>query len=71
MIMITPHSSPSAGSPRRTDVISTVRYSLPELLAELQEERMTGAFAQEKLHQTEIAKLFETQPKRRRAKSSQ
>lgn len=42
-----------------------VRYSLPELLSELQLERTTGAFAQEKLHQVEIGKLFKNRKKRR------
>ncbi|MFA6959772.1 MAG: hypothetical protein WC205_03360 [Opitutaceae bacterium] len=42
-----------------------VRYSLPELLAELQSERTTGAFSQEKLHQIEIGKLFKNRKKRR------
>jgi hypothetical protein len=42
-----------------------VRYSLPELLAELQLERTTGAFSQEKLHQVEIGKLFTKRKKPR------
>lgn len=45
-----------------------VRYSLPEMLAELKLERATGAFGMEKLDQSEIGKLFKPQP-RRRAKS--
>lgn len=50
-------------------VINEVRYSLPDLLAELQLERTTGAFSQEKLHQVEIGKLFQNR-KKRRAKPS-
>ena len=50
-------------------VINEVRYSLPDLLAELQLERTTGAFSQEKLHQVEIGKLFQNR-KKRRGKSS-
>ena len=46
-------------------VINEVRYSLPDLLAELQLERTTGAFSQEKLHQVEIGKLFQNRKKRR------
>jgi hypothetical protein len=50
------------------ELVQTVRYSLPELLAELRLERVSGSFAMEKLHQTEIGKIFQAQPKRRRAK---
>ena len=50
-------------------MINEVRYSLPDLLAELQLERTTGAFSQEKLHQVEIGKLFQNR-KKRRAKTS-
>lgn len=42
-----------------------VRYSLPEIMAELKLERTTGAFSQEKLYQAEIAKLFPKRKKRR------
>ncbi|MET0263887.1 MAG: hypothetical protein ABW223_13370 [Rariglobus sp.] len=58
----------SSASPSKP-VINEVRYSLPDLLAELQLERTTGAFAQEKLHQVEIGKLFQNR-KKRRAKPS-
>jgi hypothetical protein len=53
-----PPSAPATG-------IVEVRYSLPELLAELQLERTTGAFSQEKLHQVEIGKLFQNRKKHR------
>ncbi len=43
----------------------TVRYSLPALLAELKLERTTGSFAQEKIDQVEITKLFTTSARRR------
>jgi len=56
---------PSTPAPAAPAMINEVRYSLPELLAELQLERTTGAFAQEKLHQIEIGKLFQNQKKRR------
>ena len=42
-----------------------VRYSLPELLNELKGERVAGAFAMEKLDQTEIGKLFKAKATRR------
>jgi hypothetical protein len=56
--------------PSIAPLLSTVKYSLPELLAELQLENIPGAFVMEKLHQAEIGKLFRAQPKRRRVKSS-
>lgn len=37
-----------------------VRYSLPELLAEIENERKSASFAMEKLEQAEIGKLFKT-----------
>jgi hypothetical protein len=43
-----------------------VRYSLPDLLVEVEIERATTSFAMEKLDQVEITKLF-NQPRRRRA----
>jgi hypothetical protein len=42
-----------------------VRYSLPELLKEVQLERNAPAFAIEKLDQVEIAKLFQKNRPRR------
>jgi hypothetical protein len=39
-------------------VFTEVRYSLPEMLAELQTERTTGSYAMEKFSQVEIEKLF-------------
>lgn len=51
-----------------TDYLVGVRYSLPAVLAEIKAERMAGTFANEKLDQSEIGKLFKPQ-KRRRAKS--
>ena len=46
-------------------MLAEIRYSLPALLAELKDERAAGSFAMEKLHQAEIAKLFQTRKKRR------
>jgi hypothetical protein len=45
--------------------LAEIRYSLPALLEELKDERAAGSFAMEKLHQTEIGKLFQTRKKRR------
>jgi hypothetical protein len=44
------------------------RYSLPELLSELQLERNSGSFAMEKLNQAEIGKMFDNLRKRRAKK---
>lgn len=50
--------------------VSEVKYSLPELLKEIQQERAAASFAMEKLDHNEIDKLFKASPKkRRRAKS--
>lgn len=43
---------------------SEVRYSLPELLREVEVERRESSFAMETLDQTEIAKLFATRRRR-------
>ncbi|MDB6127605.1 MAG: hypothetical protein JWM35_1501 [Verrucomicrobia bacterium] len=42
------------------NLIGEVRYSLPEMLAEIKIERAAAAFAMEKLDQSEIKKLFKT-----------
>ncbi|CAM2860738.1 hypothetical protein [Rariglobus hedericola] len=64
-----PEPSPESAA-AAAPVINEVRYSLPDLLAELQLERTTGAFSQEKLHQVEIGKLFQNRKKRRGKTSS-
>ena len=51
------------------DPIKTVKYSLPELLAELKHERATSILAMEKLHQADIGSLFQNKQRRRRGKS--
>ena len=45
--------------------LSEVRFSLPDLLREVQLERHAPAFATEKLDQLEIAKLFQKNRPRR------
>lgn len=45
------------------------RYSLPDLLTELEQERNAGSFAMEKLNQAEIGKMFENKRKRRAKKA--
>ncbi|HEY8993646.1 MAG TPA: hypothetical protein VIM71_03090 [Lacunisphaera sp.] len=49
--------------------LAEVRYSLPQLLREVQLERDAPAFAMEKLEQVEIAKLFQKNRPRRANKS--
>lgn len=60
---------PSGPLPRLAHQIHEVRYSLPELLAELELERHAGSFAMEKLNQAEIGKMFENKRKRRAKKA--
>lgn len=55
----------AAGNLPAAPALSEIRYSLPTLLAELELERTAGSFAMEKLHQTEIGKLFQGRKKRR------
>ncbi len=45
--------------------LTEVKYSLPDLLEELKEERAIGSFAMEKLDQGEIGKLFKAKTSRR------
>lgn len=59
----TPEVPPIPQIPKIT--LAEVRYSLPELLRELNAERGSAAFAMEKLDQTEIAKLFKAKGARR------
>ena len=46
-------------------VIAEVCYSLPQMLAELKQERAAASFAMEKLDQNEIGKLFKAKAVRR------
>jgi hypothetical protein len=54
-------TEPQPGLP----ALAEVRYSLPQMLAELQLERTTGLFAMEKLDQHEIGKIFKAKTPRR------
>ena len=45
--------------------LTEVRYSLPEMVEEIQDERTTGSFAMEKMEQQDIKKLFKKKPARR------
>lgn len=50
--------------------ISEVRYSLPDLLREVQLERNAAVFAMEKLDRTEISKIFQKPRPRRVLKAT-
>lgn len=57
-----PASPPAATAPTSL-VAAEVRYSLPELLAEVKVERAAAIFANEKMEREEIKKLFKTKSK--------
>jgi hypothetical protein len=62
-------NQPAANStPPAPPLLGEVRYSLPELLRDLQQERSSAAYATEKLDQLEIAKLFQKNRPRRAAR---
>ena len=63
--MSSAHKSPPAAETGLPVELVTVRYSLPQLLAEIRIDRATGSMASEKLDQVEIGKLFKKQPQRR------
>jgi hypothetical protein len=54
----TKSTAPGSSSSSPLPVLGEVRYSFPELLNELQVERTSGSFSQEKLYQAEISRLF-------------
>lgn len=60
---------PSPSSATNLPAVAEVRYSLPQMLKELETERSAGAFAMEKLGQAEIAKLFKGRKPSRRVKA--
>jgi hypothetical protein len=65
---MTPPTPPARIAPPPI-IIGEVRYSLPQLLKEVEIERAAGFLAMEKLDQVEITKLFKAQTAARRAKS--
>jgi len=54
-----PEAGPVPGAPP-SGMLAEVRYSLPDLLAEIEAEKGSASFAMEKLDQAEIGKLFKT-----------
>lgn len=59
------HPSSDAAPDLASMQLAEVRYSLPQMLAELKLERTSGVFAMEKLDQNEIGKLFKAKASRR------
>jgi len=56
--------------PAKPPALTEVKYSLPDLLAEIDAERNSASFAMEKLDQGEITKLFKAKkPPRAKSKS--
>ena len=62
-------SIPDPAASPHNEQIATVKYSLPELLAEIKHERATGILAMEKLQQGDIGNLFQNKQRRRRGNS--
>jgi hypothetical protein len=50
----------SSPTPPSKVTLTEVKYSLPDLLAEIEDEKGSASFAMEKLDQAEIGKLFKT-----------
>jgi hypothetical protein len=57
---MTDPDSPKPSAPATPPVLTEVKYSLPDLLAEIEAERGSASFAMEKLDQAEIGKLFKS-----------
>lgn len=51
--------------PTPQSLLIEVKYSLPDLLSEIANERAIGSYGMEKLEQQEIQKLFKSKPTRR------
>ncbi len=65
-----PDPLPAAGLAAKSGMLAEVRYSLPEMLAEIAAEKGSASFAMEKLDQAEIGKLFKSKkPTRVKPKS--
>jgi hypothetical protein len=68
--MSPPDPNEPGATPAKPPVLAEVKYSLPEMLAELEAERGSASFAMEKLDQAEIGKLFKSKkPARVKPKS--
>ena len=64
-----PGATPPSPARPAAPLIAEVRYSLPQLLEEIKEERAASTFAMERLDQEEIGKLFKAKSARGKPKS--
>jgi hypothetical protein len=55
---------PEKAVPAPATMIAEVRYDLPEMLREIEQERRDSSFAMETLEQVEIRKLFASRNRR-------
>lgn len=53
-------------APSTKPTLQETRYSLRELLQDVAEERLTGVFGSEKLHQRDINRVFHAQQRKTR-----
>jgi hypothetical protein len=69
--MSAPDPTPQASAPAalKSGMLAEVKYSLPEMLAEIEAEKGSASFAMEKLDQSEIGKLFKKKAPRAKPKS--
>jgi hypothetical protein len=58
--MTDPATPGEPGAAAKSAMLAEVRYSLPQMLAEIDAERGSASFAMEKLDQAEIGKLFKS-----------
>lgn len=65
-----PGTDDPAPAPTPSTGLAEVRYSLPQLLREVELERSSRMFAMEKLDQIEIAKMFSKKKRPRRVPKS-
>lgn len=63
------HASPSSRPAEPKAAIAEVKYSLPDLLAEIELERAESALGMERLSPADIQKHFKSVAKRRGKKS--
>lgn len=55
---------PENAAPATAMMIAEVRYDLPEMLREIEQERRDSSFAMETLEQVEIRKMFASRNRR-------
>lgn len=59
-----PEREPVKNTALPFSIISEVRYALPEMLLEIEQERRDSSFAMETLEQVEIRKMFASRQRR-------